>query len=97
MTDTKTFTLISGQFSPKESSDILTSVFKSKMQFHRMKNFSNQERFGKVVEHSHHRIKQLQETLGEISKLLEDAEKQGEILEIRSEIKISAIKSLKDH
>ena len=89
MNNPKTFTLIEGEFSPKDSREILFSVFKSKIRFHRMKNFSFQERFGKDDGHSLQRIMQLQKTLEEISKILESAENLGKTLDIKSEIKIS--------
>lgn len=80
------FTLIEGEFSPKESRELLLSVFKSKIRFHRLKNFSSQERFGQDDEKALARIKQLQETLSSIYKVIEDAEKLNQTLEIKAEI-----------
>ena len=80
------FTLIEGEFLPKESREILFSIYKSKMRFHRMKNFSSQERFGKEDQAALKRILQLKNTLEAISKAIDSAEKQGKILQIRSQI-----------
>ena len=80
------FTLIEGEFSPKESRELLLSVFKSKIRFHRLKNFSSQERFGQDDEKALARMKQLQETLSSIFKVIEDAEKLNQTLEIKAEI-----------
>ena len=80
------FTLIEGEFSPKESRELLLSVFKSKIRFHRLKNFSSQERFGKDDEKALTRMKQLQETLASIFKVIDDAEKWNQTLEIKAEI-----------
>ena len=80
------FTLIEGEFSPKESRELLLSVFKSKIRFHRLKNFSSQERFGKDDERALARMTQLQETLASICKVIEDAEKLNQTLEIKAEI-----------
>ena len=91
MKNHETFTLIEGEFLPKDSREILFSVFKSKIRFHRMNNFSFQERFGKEDKHSHQRITQLENTLEEISKLLDVAEKEGKILEIKSEIYLNLL------
>lgn len=87
----QTFTLIEGEFLPKESREILFSIYKSKMRFHRMKNFSSQERFGKEDESALKRIAQLKETLEAISKVIDLAEKEGKILEIRSQISLHLI------
>lgn len=80
------FTLIEGEFSPKESRELLLSVFKSKIRFHRLKNFSSQERFGKDDEKALTRMKQLQETLALVFKVIEDAERKNQTLEIKAEI-----------
>jgi hypothetical protein len=39
--------LIEGEFSFNEAKDILTSMFNSKINFHKIQNWSSQERFGK--------------------------------------------------
>ena len=80
------FKLIEGEFSPKESRELLLSVFKSKIRFHRLKNFSSQERFGKDDVKALARMLQLQETLSSIFKVIEDAEKLNQTLEIKAEI-----------
>ena len=80
------FTLIEGEFSPKESRELLLNVFKSKIRFHRLKNFSSQERFGKGDEKALSRMVQLQETLASIFKVIDSAEKENQILEIKAEI-----------
>ena len=87
----QTFTLIEGEFLPKESREILFSIYKSKMRFHRMKNFSSQERFGKEDEAALKRIAQLKETLEAISKAIDSAEKEGKILQIKSQISFQFI------
>ena len=83
------FTLIEGDFSPKESRELLLSVFKSKIRFHRLKNFSSQERLGKNDENALSRMVQLQETLASIFKVIDSAEKENQILEIRADIVLS--------
>lgn len=86
-----TFTLIEGQFLAKESREILSSIYKSKMRFHRMKNFSSQERFGTEDPFATKRIAQLKATLEAISKLIDQAEKEGKNLEIKSQISLHFI------
>ena len=86
MKNQNTFTLIEGKFSPTESRELLFSIFKSKIRFHRMKNFSSQERLGRDDEKALQRLEQLKETLVAISKVIEAAEKENKILEIKAEI-----------
>ena len=81
--------MIEGEFSPKESRELLFSVFKSKIRFHRLKNFSSQERLGKNDENALSRMVQLQETLASIFKVIDSAEKENQILEIRADIVLS--------
>ncbi|WP_312819254.1 hypothetical protein [Kaistella carnis] len=80
------FTLIEGQFSPTEYRELMLSIFKSKIRFHRRKNFSTKERFGKDDENAISRMLELQETLASIFKVIETAEKENQVLEIRAEI-----------
>lgn len=80
------FTLIEGQFSPTEYRELMLSIFKSKIRFHRRKNFSTKERFGKDDENAISRMLELQETLASIFKVIEKAEKENQVLEIRAEI-----------
>lgn len=88
--------LIDGKFSPKKSREILMNVFSSKIQFHKMNNFSSQERFGKDDKMSTKRIPQLKKSMEKILKIVEDAEKKGVQLEIKSEILIHFVKSNKN-
>ncbi len=85
------FKLIEGKFSTKESREILQSIFTSKMKFHQMKNFSSQEHFAKDDLIALERIQQLKESLNEIFKMIEYAQKSGNKLQIKSQIEISMI------
>jgi len=96
MMNNQTFNLINGKFLPKESREILQSIFAGKIQFHQMKNFSSQERLGKDDHTALKRIPQLKKSMEKILKMIESAEKNGEQLEIKSEIVISFVKSTKN-
>ena len=85
------FTLIEGEFSGKESRELLLSVFKSKINFHRMKNFSSHERFGKDDEYAVMKIAQLTETLHNLSQVIEEGDKEGKMFEIKSKIFLDLI------
>lgn len=88
----QSFKLIEGCFSPKESREIIISVFNSKIQFHKIKNFSSQERFGKEDETAVNRIPELKKCMEELLVLLDEAEKHGQNLELNSMITIQIAK-----
>ena len=67
------FKLIEGEFSQTEAMEVLNNVLSSKIQFHEMKNFSSQVRFGKDDETSLERISQLKQSIEIISKILKEA------------------------
>ncbi len=90
------FKLIKGEYLPKDSREILQNVFSGKIQFHNMKNFSSQERYGKDDKNAVKRIPQLKKSLGKIIKMIETAERNGEQLEIKSEVVIRFVKPIKD-
>jgi len=95
MKDEQTFKLIDGNFSASESLEILSSVFSSKIQFHQMKNFSSQERFGHDDEVAVIRIPQLKNSLEEIVKLIASIEKEDQRLEIKSDIVVHFVPTSK--
>jgi len=93
MENNHTFTLINGEFLPRESHEILYSVFKSKINFHKMRNFSFQERFGTEDQTALKRIAELEHTLELISKVINSAEKTGYQMKIKSDIMIELSKA----
>jgi len=93
MKNQHSFTLIDGNFSIKESREILQNVFSDKIQFHERKNFSSKERFGKEDTTALKRIPKLKKSIDEIIKMLESAENKIELLEIKSEIVINFVSS----
>lgn len=64
------FTLLSGTFSEADAKEILTTLFADKIQFHRLKSFSHEERFGKPDPHAAERIPVLKKTLRELVECL---------------------------
>jgi len=87
----QSFTFIDGEFSATESLEILQSVFSSKIQFHQVKNFSSQERFGHDDATAVMRIPQLRKSIEEIKKMIETAAKEGDKLQLKSDIVINCI------
>ena len=86
-------TFIDGTFSPEESREILMNVYSSKINFHQIKNFSSRERFGKDDKTSTKRIPELKQAMEEVLSIIETAKKNGEQLEIKSDIYISLVSS----
>lgn len=91
MNDTTNLTLIDGEFSPADAKEILMSIFGSKIQFHQMRSFSAQERFGKQDEVAKGRISKLKKTIEDINKIMAQAEAENKQLSISSEIKITLV------
>ncbi|WP_026994845.1 hypothetical protein [Flectobacillus major] len=83
--------LIEGIFTHEDAKEILINIFSTKIQFHELKNFSSQERFGEDDKVAQKRIPELKRSVGNILKVLEEAKKQNKYLKITSEINISLI------
>jgi hypothetical protein len=79
-------TLINGVFDPLDAKEILKSMFWSKMQFHEMRNLTQQERLGIYDTNAQKRIVELKKTLEEILKIISKAEANNELLSIKAEI-----------
>jgi hypothetical protein len=88
MGNNQSFKLIDGEFSQTEAMEVLNNVFSGKIQFHQMKNFSSQIRFGKDDEMSIKRIAQLKESIEAISKLIKEAKIGNGKIEITSVVNI---------
>ncbi|MEO6671689.1 MAG: hypothetical protein ABIN36_19550 [Ferruginibacter sp.] len=80
---------IEGIFLPEEAKEILTNVFLAKINFHQMKNFSSQERFGKDDAIAIKRITALKSEIVKLEKLLLSAKNKNKKLIVNSEINIS--------
>lgn len=93
MKNTKELKLIEGHFSPDEAREILMNVFFSKINFHNIKNWSSNERFGTDDEIAQKRIPELRKSMVLISELIESAKQNNETLKITSEVKIQVSKS----
>lgn len=87
--------LINGQFSPEDARDLLMSLFTRKLQFHEMNNLSSKERFGKEDAMASVRIPELKESLKAINEIIKSADRDNEILEIRSTVSIHFVKPQK--
>lgn len=82
-------TLIEGDFAVSEAKEILNSIFSSKINFHNIKNWSAQERFGKDDAIAQKRIPALKTEMKKLDEILAEAKANNKKLVISSEIRIS--------
>jgi len=85
------FDLVKGEFSPDEASEILVDLFSKKINFHEVKSFSEQIRFGTEDVKGLKRIKELKIARNSAIELIAEANKSGKSLRIYSTISIELI------
>ena len=90
---TKKLTLIEGSFTAEEAKEILLNMYSTKINFHEMKNFSSQERFGMEDEIAQNRIPKLKNEIENVLQLVSVADLNKNKLIITSEINISLSES----
>jgi hypothetical protein len=83
----KKIKLIDGEFSPKDTLDILLNLYSSKVKYHELKNLSSRERFGKDDPIAIKRIPELKKGIEEIEKLLDQSKKRDRLV-IKSYVNI---------
>ena len=88
MSKNKKLKLIEGKFLHDEAKEILRNIFSAKINFHQMKNFSSQERFGKDDKTAVKKIPVLKKELVKLDKILSEAKAKNMNLIITSEINI---------
>lgn len=88
MNTNENVTLINGVVTPDEAKEVLLTLLNHKINFHRMRNFSAEERFGKPDPVSTKRLEELYESRKKVLSLLEDAASEGYKLEIESLVNI---------
>jgi hypothetical protein len=87
----ETLTIIDGEFTHDEAKEILTVIISSKINFHCIKNWSSQERFGKDDVIAQKRIPALQIELKKLDAILTEAKAKNKRIIISSDINISFI------
>jgi ABC-type Fe3+ transport system substrate-binding protein len=83
--------LIKGEFSPEEASEIINHMISKKINFHELKNFSSEIRFGSIDKNSKERIEQLKACKSSLNETLQEAKKLGKPLRITSSISVEII------
>ncbi len=80
--------LIEGKFSPEDAKEVLLELINHKINFHSLKNFSSEERFGQTIEGSKKRIEYLKEAKEKIVKIIDKAKHNNSNLRLESTINI---------
>ena len=80
--------LIEGVFSPQEAIKLISSLIQSKINFHKLDDFSNHIRYNKEIESSKNRIVELNQTLEEFKTMALEAKKLNKKLVLNSFINI---------
>jgi len=91
MNNSKTLTLIDGQFDHEEAKGILMNIFSTKIQFHQLKNFSVQERYGKDDNTAIKRIPELKESMITLEDVISEAKSSNKKMIVKSEVTITLI------
>jgi hypothetical protein len=91
MNNNQSISLIDGAFTANEASEILNHLFNKKINFHDLKNFSSEIRFGKPDEVAQSRIPELKKSIETYSNLLRIAELNGVQVKLTSTISIEFV------
>lgn len=81
--------LVNGQFTPEEALDVLMNLFSSKINFHELKSFSSEERYGVPDKHAVKRIPELKASMVEIRERLKELENSGYEISIQSDVLVT--------
>ena len=83
-----TFKLIDGTFTQKEATEILINLYRSKIQFHQMKQISSQERLGIDDAYAQSKILQLQEAMDQLVAILNTMDTVDRKMSIESQVQL---------
>jgi len=82
----KEFKLIDSTFTPSEANNVLSDLIKSKINYHKLDDFSQHIRFERDSQHSKNRIEQLTTTQEELREFINVAKANGVNIVIRSTV-----------
>lgn len=86
-----TFDLINGTFQPAEAKNVLFTLIKDKINFHKLEMFSAYERYGIELPHSKKRVSELKDALLKIEETIKESEKLNSNVQIVGAIEIIAV------
>lgn len=84
----QTKNIVTGEFSASEAKDIVSNLIIQKINFHNLRNFISQERFGKPDEDSLQRMEELKESRQHLFEIINSAREGGKTIKIESDITI---------
>lgn len=84
--EAKEFQLIDSTFTPLEANEVLSDLIKSKINYHKLDDFSQHIRFERDSQHSRNRIEQLKTTQEELTEFINTAKAKGVNLVIKSTV-----------
>lgn len=89
MKNTEKLTIVEGNFTHSEAKEILMNMFTSKINFHNIKNWSSQERFGKDDDIAQKRLPELRNEMKKLEEILSEAKAKNKKIVVNSVINIS--------
>lgn len=91
MKNNSNLTLIEEEISCEDANEILTKMFFSNLNFHNIKNWSSQERYGTDDEIAQERIPALKREMEKLQTILSEARVNRKKLVVSSSIKITLV------
>jgi hypothetical protein len=89
MKKTETIELIKGIFTPDDAREILLTLLDNKINFHDLRSWSSQERFGMPDPYSEERLTSLRESREKVKQIISQSIDQEKNLIINSSIEIT--------
>jgi hypothetical protein len=83
--------LVKGDFTPEEASEIINHLLTKKINFHELRSFSSEIRFGETDQDSILRVKELMQSRKSLNNMIKQAQETGKTLRIKSTISIEII------
>lgn len=85
------YVLVEGKFDPEEACEIVNTLFTKKINFHELKCFSDEIRFGAKDQVAEDRVEQLKLSRENAKLLFEKAKESGKSIRLHSEISIELV------
>lgn len=94
MKKNETLTIMDDYFTHDEAKEIIMNMFSSKLNFHNIKNWSSQERFGKNDAIAQEKIPALRNEMKRLEEILIEAKTKNKKLVVSSAINIELLESV---
>lgn len=90
-TETTVYELIKGTYTAEDAAEIIYHMIRKKIDFHEVRNFSQEVRFGTKDENSVQRIKELKIFSQDFTDLIQLAKEEGKELKVKANIHIDLV------